>query len=795
MRAALASVLRLVGLNRAELADLASEDHRRRGGSDLGRAAADAVTSLSSLVRFVKTDLGDRFERGERPTVADYLRRFPELREHGDRVVSLVYEEFCLLEDRGEAPDPDQFCDQYEPWRDSLASQLRYHLVLSQVVGVSPPPKFPEPGDRFKQFELCSLLGKGGSARVFLARDDSLGGREVALKVSPDRGMEPSIMGRLDHIHIVPVWTVEREPETGLRGLSMPFRPGLPLDDVIKRLKPSSTPRGARALWDAVVPAGSSEQTLPDVERGWQNFPILGSYADGVAWVVATLAQALGHAHSRGILHRDVKPANVLLTLRDGPQLLDFNLAHDPRSADQAKDALRGGTLPYMAPEQLEAYLEPELWDAVGASAELYSLGLLMHELLTGRSPGAPDQDLPPARAIRELLLRRADPVVSPRSLNPTVPHALDAIVVRCLKFAPGERYPDAMALADDLQMFLDRRPLRHASNNSALERTGNWVRRSGRHLALSTVVAMALAVPLHRFAMRIIPVEHRGTFRDAVESVRLSRTDEAIRALKPLVEDYPNSPLALFFLGLAKDLVSGDPYYEGDRDVVKNYSLALGKPEAEASFRAWSYYDPDIARQLEAAGKTLLKSHQDFVAARASEIALHLNPKLDDACHTLAWVESNRRQYKAAHDRLTRMLDAVAHRNAPVDRNNRIAWFANRAEVSLLWGDELRRQSRSASLDSSRKLFLEALDDLKRGADPFKDYDEDMRDKYNLLTARVKTAQGDLEADLGRSPVARHLYSEASDLIKVRPQVRETADAMELLLRDLARRLNRLPR
>jgi len=175
--------------------------------------------SLSVLTALAKEDLRCRFARGQRPAVASYLERFPDLQAERDRVVSLVYEEYCLREERGEPLDPDQFCDRYEPWRDSLESQLRYHRLLSQVVGPAPaPPRFPEPGERFRWFHLRSILGQGGAARVYLADDEELGGRRVALKVSPDRGEEPSILGRLDHAHIVPVLSVAREPETGLRG-------------------------------------------------------------------------------------------------------------------------------------------------------------------------------------------------------------------------------------------------------------------------------------------------------------------------------------------------------------------------------------------------------------------------------------------------------------------------------------------------------------------------------------------------------------------------------------------------
>ena len=520
MGTGLASVRQLDGLERAERAIRGLEDAWRRGEPDLEKywAESDCDKTVSVLAALVKVDLRCRYDRGERPTVADYFDRHPELCEHSDRVISLVYEEFCLCEEQGENPDPEQFCDRYAPWRDSLASQLRYHRDFSQVVGApAPPPQFPVEGERFEQFQLRSLLGQGGSARVFLALDDSMGGREVVLKVSADRGNEPSIMGKLDHMHIVPVLRVAMQPERGLRGLSMPFRPGLPLDVIIKKVNPASSPRDALAIWNALVPEGSTESKPSTSQSGWQTFPVRGTYEEGVAWIVAMLAEALAYSHIKGILHRDVKPANVLLTLGNGPQLLDFNLAHDPHSADQARAALRGGTLPYMAPEQLEAYLDPERWDAVGAAAELYSLGLLMHELLTGQPPELPDQKLPPARAIRELLDRRVEPRVSPRHLNPAVPYALEGIVARCLMFAPEDRYPDANALADDLHRFLDRRPLRYASNASARERFHNWIRRNWRRLALSATLSIVLGALLLPYVQGLVPIVYRPSFQHAV--------------------------------------------------------------------------------------------------------------------------------------------------------------------------------------------------------------------------------------------------------------------------------------
>ena len=90
---------------------------------------------------------------------------------------------------------------------------------------------------------------------------------------------------------------------------------------------------------------------IPDGDHPeWRAFPISGTYAQGVAWIIGTLAGAVAYAHAREIHHRDIKPANVLLTLHHGPQLLDFNLAYDPHAAEQAEAALRGGTRSAPAP-------------------------------------------------------------------------------------------------------------------------------------------------------------------------------------------------------------------------------------------------------------------------------------------------------------------------------------------------------------------------------------------------------------------------------------------------------------
>jgi tetratricopeptide (TPR) repeat protein len=304
-------------------------------------------------------------------------------------------------------------------------------------------------------------------------------------------------MGRLDHPRIVPVLSVSRDEETGLRGLCMPFREGRALHEVLERME--STPlieRTARTLWSALASDGSLTAAPPG--SAWQGFPLAGSYADAVAWVGAALADGLTHAHALGIQHRDIKPANILMTLDGGPQLLDFNLAHDPLDPRQADAARRGGTLPYMAPEQISAFLDSSRWHEVGRAADFFALGLVLRELLTGRRPEAPSADLPLPRALQDQLDRRREPADGPRTMNPTVPLSMEVIVRRCLSPNPADRYTEATALGKDLRRHLKGLHPTEAGRTKWRDRVVSFVERHRIGLVAGglLVVGGALAGP-----------------------------------------------------------------------------------------------------------------------------------------------------------------------------------------------------------------------------------------------------------------------------------------------------------
>lgn len=220
--------------------------------------------------------------------------------------------------------------------------------------------------------------------------------------------------------------------------------------------------------------------------------------ANGVqaaVWIVARLAEGLDHAHARGLLHRDVKPSNVLIAADGTPMLLDFNLSVEQALDDEEEGlnrAMVGGTLPYMSPEHLDAFnpkgtTRPE---QVDGRSDIYAMGLILFEMIAGRHPfPEPPSKLSILETIRIMLdMRRQVP--SLRAARPDVPWSLDALTAKCLDPNPDRRYALAKDLAEDLRRFLDNLPMKHCPDPSPKERFGKWVRR---HPAITSSTSVAL--------------------------------------------------------------------------------------------------------------------------------------------------------------------------------------------------------------------------------------------------------------------------------------------------------------
>ena len=457
----------------------------------------------------LRTDMSLRWESGQKPAAEWYVRQFPELGE--DTIVALIYEEFCLREEMGEAPETADFLARYPAFAEPLERVFGIHELVgagstaampsgsmstTATGGMAGRAAFPMAGETIAGFQLVEELGRGSFARVFLARETQLADRLVALKLSVRGSREPWTLARLQHTHIVPVYSHHVDPDSGFHVLCMPYFGRVTLARVLAEIERVDDVEGlaGRSLVEALDRLEPSDGLSSGPSSG--RAALAGrSFPRAVAWWGARLAEALGHAHDRGILHRDVKPSNVLITSDGTPMLLDFNLAHESIGTDgpDGDGASLGGTIDYMAPEHLEA-LAGARRDLIDARSDLYSMGVLLFETALGGKPFEPIQR---TGSVVESLLRAADDRKGePRSLFPDdadVPAPLRAVIERCLAPDPAERYQSSYELANDLQAVADDLPLTHAREPVA-SRVVRRLRRQRLRLATAAMVLFSLA-------------------------------------------------------------------------------------------------------------------------------------------------------------------------------------------------------------------------------------------------------------------------------------------------------------
>jgi TolB-like protein/Tfp pilus assembly protein PilF len=303
-------------------------------------------------------------------------------------------------------------------------------------------------------YELLEEIGRGGQGVVFRARQKSLN-RTVALKVISlgqwaseahlkRFRLEAEAAAHLEHPGIVPIHEVgERD---GSCYFSMKFVEGGQLDEVARR------------------------EPMP-IRRAVE--------------LIAKVARTVHYAHEHGILHRDIKPGNILLDAKGEPQLTDFGLARlieSESSVTHTLDVL--GTPSYMAPEQAVGNNA-----AVSSVTDVYGLGAVLYQLLTGQPPFAGGTTYETIK-----LLLDTDPR-QPRLLNPKIDRDLSTICLKCLEKDPKRRYSSALALAEDLDHWLNHEPIL-ARHTGIFTRGGKWVRRNPGFAAMAAML-LVLAVPL----------------------------------------------------------------------------------------------------------------------------------------------------------------------------------------------------------------------------------------------------------------------------------------------------------
>ena len=362
--------------------------------------------------------------------------------EPSSTLLGQLADEFLRLHASGQGPTVAEFAARHPHLTETLEQVLPWLIV-----------DMPEAGlPRIEGYRLLRVLGQGGMGVVYLARELRLY-RLVALKmIAParltDRAIrerflaEAHLTARLRHPHIVPLYAIG-ESEGGLY-FTMPW-----------------IPQGNLGAWFHAAPRTPHE----------------------VARVVFTLASAMAYAHHQGVIHRDLKPSNVFMDEANQPLIADFGLGRlQGATTDQTALGVVLGTPAYMSPEQARG--EP----GAAPAADIYALGAILYEGVTGRPPFQSRQVM---EVVRQVLV---DDPIAPRRIDSSIPRDLETIALKCLAKSPTSRYPSAQALADDLGRFQAGEPIQ-ARPAGAVRRALAWVRR--RPVLSALVVAVGVTVVL----------------------------------------------------------------------------------------------------------------------------------------------------------------------------------------------------------------------------------------------------------------------------------------------------------
>ena len=497
--------------------------------------------------------LADDFLRrqrgGERPTLEEYCRRHPELADD----IREVFPVLIRMEDlRSDGPD------------DSTGG-----------VAVHTATRLERLGD----YRILREVGRGGMGVVYEAEQESLG-RRVALKVLPDAALadaqqvlrfqrEARAAARLHHTNIVPVFGVGRDD--GHHYYVMQFIPGMGLDAVLEELRRLRRGAGARArqrsrpvppgavsaaeVAEAILTGrfslGRQRRRVPDRDHagapprrprssgppsraqagGFLGGQPPGASADSlarsdpdrtffrsVARIGLQVAEALEYANRQGVLHRDVKPSNLLLDPKGNVWVADFGLAKAADAEDITHSGDIVGTVRYMAPERFAGKCD--------ARSDVYALGLTLYELLALR-PAFEAAD-------RHELMRRVmseDPERL-RGLVPHLPRDMETIVQKAIDRDPARRYSTAAALAEDLQRFLDDKPIK-ARRVTAAEQAWRWARRNPAVASLAVGLLLALTAGLAGVSWQWRKAETDLKTAEAANRKAQARFDLAMQAVR----------------------------------------------------------------------------------------------------------------------------------------------------------------------------------------------------------------------------------------------------------------------
>jgi predicted Ser/Thr protein kinase len=388
--------------------------------------ATDDAVRRFALLELIRIDCRREWARGQTVKAEDYLRNYSELGTSETAPVELVHAEYEARSKAGNEADLAEFSQRFPRQAECLARILQglppepqqpvtaphpQAAVPTVPAGIPPGATLPE---YFGRYRVIKLLGRGGMGSVYLAKDTQLD-RQVALKVpyfhadeGPERlkrfNREARLTATLQHPGICPVY--DFGDVNGTPFLTMAFIEGKPLSEI---------PRGP--VWTPTK----------------------------AATLIRQIALALQEAHERQVIHRDLKPSNIMINPRGEPVVMDFGLARLLERDDQrlTQSGAILGTPSYMSPEQLNGDVK-----TLGPATDVYSLGVILYELLTDQLP----YDGPPALMLATILTRTPTP---PREIRQDLDPWLEAICLKAMAKKVEDRYPSMAALVADLTAFI----------------------------------------------------------------------------------------------------------------------------------------------------------------------------------------------------------------------------------------------------------------------------------------------------------------------------------------------------
>ena len=348
--------------------------------------------------------------------------------------------------------------------------------------------------DRIGRYEIERRLGRGGMGIVYLASDTTLPDRRVVIKtvraglharadVVRRLRREAEVTARLDDDAICPTYetieaTVEGDAEPRVF-VVMRYVPGLPLNEILRDARARTGSRENRVIEaiDAVGGKDSDEARRPDESSG-SSSTRRGAARVELLGFVERIARAVHVAHEAGIIHRDIKPGNVMVRPDGRPVLLDFGLALDVDSGDPraSVEGVAIGTPSYMAPEQAEGRL-----DAVDRRTDVHALGVLLYEMMTGTTPFKATTASQALRLVIHSIPR------SPKALNAKLPNDLDAVTMKALAKRRGDRFATAADFADELE--------RLRFGESTMTRPPTWIEGVVRFVRRRPAVAALIGI------------------------------------------------------------------------------------------------------------------------------------------------------------------------------------------------------------------------------------------------------------------------------------------------------------